>query len=206
MSGMERERSIAAAEHAIGLLLACSRRLRIVEKEARAGGIPFPYPTDRRLQRELESKNLLLVGFDEIASHVARKARGLELTVRAWDDAVPPAEMGAAGVERVDDLREGLAWCDYVCVLGGSGAIPANAIGREAFSVMKEGSFVVDLGLCDALDRTALRDAVASGRISGAGLDSIRNVALFEDMDKVLITDRCASLVGVHAGGGVIDA
>ena len=203
---MEKERCIAAAEHAIGLLLACSRRLRIVDREAMAGGVPFPFPTEKRLQREVESKNLLLVGFDEIAPHVARKARGLELTVRAWDEGASQADMDAAGVERADDLRAGLAWCDYVCVLGGSEAVPARAIDGEAFSVMKEGSFVVDLGLCDALDRTALRDAVASGKISGAGLDSIRNVTLFEDMDKVLVTDRCASFVGVHAGGGGVDA
>jgi len=46
-----------------------------------------------------------------------------------------------------------------------------NLIDHNAFSLMKEGAFLINLSRGGIVDRDALEDALASGKIAGAGLD-----------------------------------
>lgn len=187
----------AAAEHAVALMLGASRRLRIVDAEARAGGMEYPYPMERRIQRELEGKNLLIVGFGPVAPILAVKAVGLEMDVRIWDADASEEDIKASGYEAAGSLAGGLEWGDYICCVDSfEGSEAGYRIDAAGFDTMKDGVFVVDISGRKTVDRAALLDAVASGKVSGAGLDGDSDAGLFAGTDNVLITGCCASLAG----------
>lgn len=190
----EREAILAAAEHVVALLLCCTRRLRITDTEARATGAPFPYPTERRLQRELEGKRLLLIGFDEVAQNVARKAAGLDMIVGAWGDREGE---GDESIRAFDDLNEGLGWADYISLhLEPAGDLPF--IGEEQFGAMKEGTYFVNISSTSLVDEKALVKAMKSGKVAAVGLDDSDKRTELKRFDSALLTPHRAHLCGSH--------
>ena len=85
------------ADHAILLLLAVARHLRIQDASMRAGG--WDYLTGRDTPR-LRGKTLGLVGCGRIGSATALRAKAFGLDVVFYDPYVPPGLDKALGIRR----------------------------------------------------------------------------------------------------------
>lgn len=188
------ETAAGAAERIIGMILAISRKLRRVDNEARNGVVPYPYPEKMRNQRELEGKNLLLIGFDKVAGKVAIKAEGLDMNVRALDKDVSGEEMEALGVSKVENSAEGLAWADYVSIhVEYDGE---KVICEEQLKQMKSSGYLINMYSTGLVDSNALYRALEAGDIEGAAVNLFNDeensaLRLLKALDNVLHTSVC---------------
>lgn len=156
------------AEHAIALLLACARRLGAIDREVQAGG----WPTYAELgpMRRVAGSTLGLVGFGRIAREVARRARGLDMSVVAFDTALDAGAAAGLGVEPVS-FEALLERSDFVSVHVPLLATTRHLLDAAAFSRMRPGAVLVNTSRGPIVDQEALVAALDSGQIAGAGLD-----------------------------------
>ena len=158
---------VSAAEHAVGLLLALSRNIPQAHAALKEGR----WERGSFAGLELAGKTLGLVGFGRIGQQVARRARGLELNVVAYDPYVAPARMSALGVETAASLEDLLSRADFVSLHLTLTAETRGLIGAKALAAAKEGIRLVNAARGELVDEEALVAALESGKVAGAALD-----------------------------------
>lgn len=183
----------AVAEHAMMLLLAASRRLLPHDSAVRPGG-SWEYRNALEA-REISRKRLLIVGLGRIGRYLARMAAGFDIDVVAYD----PYFKGAApeGVRFAGDLNAALAEADLVSL-----HIPRTdkpVIGAAELALMKPTAVIVNAARGGAVDEAALAEALAAGRIHGAGLDVFAEEPPTDDAPlasapHTVLTPHCAGL------------
>lgn len=158
--------AISVAEHAIALMLALSRDLVRVASGMREGS----WLKKGYSGRELAGKTLTLIGLGRIGAEVAMRARGLGMTVVAYDPfvAVPRAE--EVGVELLS-LEDALARGDIVSLHAPSSPETAGMVNAERLAHFKEGALLVNTSRGSLIDEEALLRALEEGRLAGAALD-----------------------------------
>ncbi|MEU1806144.1 phosphoglycerate dehydrogenase [Streptomyces sp. NPDC019937] len=153
----------AVADMAMALLLAAVRR--IVPAHASVTGGRW----DRFFGPELAGRTLGIVGFGRIGQAVARRARGFDMEIVAYDPHLPEAVFAEQGVRSVplDDL---LALSDAVTL-----HLPMPSGGplldRARLEAMKPGSCVINTARGGLVDEGALAGLLHSGHIAAAGID-----------------------------------
>ncbi len=154
----------AVAEHAIALMLAVTRRIPAMDAAVRAGEWP------RALLVQLEGKTLGVVGLGAIGRRVATLAAAFGMRLLAWSwggDGGRAREVGARFVDIDTLLRES----DVVSLHLRLAPDSEGFLTGERIALMKPTAFVVNTARGRLVDRTALIEALRSGRIAGAGLD-----------------------------------
>ena len=147
--------AIAVAEHAITLMLAVARRIPGIDREMRSGA----WPRDMLVQ--LHGKTLGVFGTGAIGARVAELGRAFGMDVLAWS-----ARQGSAA-----DKRDILTRADFVSLHLRLTPETRGFIGAREFGLMKRGAVLVNTGRGGLVDRQALHEALAGGRLGGAGLD-----------------------------------
>ena len=158
--------TIAAAEHTIALLLGLARRIAAADTSIRRG----EWKRAQFQGVELRGKTLGIVGLGKIGMAIADRARGLEMTVVGTDPYVTAEQAALRGVELVD-LDALLARSDAVTVHVPLTRSTRGLIGREAIEKMKPGAFVLNVARGGIVDEAAVAEALAAGRLGGAGID-----------------------------------
>ena len=157
----------SVAQHTFALLLNLARE---VELHAR-----YDWSTSQDFcqvltpQLELTGKTLGVVGFGAIARKVVEIA--LAFGMKAAVFTRTPAKVDIPGVEVCSTFEELLPLCDVLsfhCPLFKENAQMLNA---RAISLMKDGAIVLNTSRGGLIDEKALREALDSGKISGAGVD-----------------------------------
>jgi D-3-phosphoglycerate dehydrogenase len=162
------------AEHAMALLLACARRIVLINRNL----------TDRRptvLQPpwvegplfKLRGQTLGLVGFGRIGRTVVRKAQGFGLKVIAYDPYIPPTSVFGYDVELMPTLRQLLKRSDFVSLHVPLTEETTHMFGMKQFETMKPTAYLVNTARGPVVDQEALYKALTEGYIAGAGLDLI---------------------------------
>jgi glyoxylate reductase len=210
---MPQRGAAAVAECAMLLLLGLSKRVVEAHQATVSGayrnlGVE-PVVTAERLHKfqwmqlpglyELNGRRLGLVGFGEIATEVARRARAFGMEVRYWSRTRAPADIEAAeGVAHMpfDSL---LAWADAISLHVPHTAETDKLIDARALSLMKKTAALVNTCRGGVVDETALVSALKEGRIAGAGLDVFVKEPI--PFDHPLLTAPNALLLP-HIGGG----
>jgi D-3-phosphoglycerate dehydrogenase len=182
------------SNHAIGLLLMLNRGLLADIDAVRAGhwfrsGAPPP--------RRLAGQRLGVIGLGNIGRLVARKARGLGLHVVACDPYLRQTAPEIEGTPLVE-LGELLRSSDFVSVHCPLNASTRHLLGAAEFALMKPTAFVVNTARGGVIDQAALTDALAAGRLAGAGLDVFETEPLpstdpLRQLDNVILTPHSAS-------------
>ncbi|MCI8422252.1 MAG: hypothetical protein HFF50_01770 [Lawsonibacter sp.] len=162
------EASVCAAEHTIALLLALSRNLKTVCRQAMDGGMPYPYPAQWRTQREVEGKLLLLLGLGPIGRELIKKTKGLGLHVCVYAPDVSARELARIGVQKAEELSTALGEADYVSLHDAGQAI--LYMGAAQFEAMKHSAFFLCTSRTAQVDQTALVQALQNQRLAGAGI------------------------------------
>ncbi len=184
------------ADHAMMLLLACYRQLKIQEKVVAEGrwyeGRPLLNDTPR-----LIGQTLGVLAYGNVAEATVRRAKAFGMHVIACDPYVSEIKMTRDGVEPVS-FDELLARSDYLslhCLLNEETRHIMNA---DAFSKMKRSAYLINTCRGGVIDEKALAAALQTGEIRGAGLDVLEQEPPSMDnpllkMDNVFITPHSAS-------------
>jgi glyoxylate reductase len=155
----------ATAEHAMALLLAAARRVAEGDRAIRRGGWTELSPT-WLLGTGLDGKVLGLVGFGRIGQAMARRAEAFGMAIAY----ASPREVAWPGARRLP-LEALLAEADVVSLHCPLSPATWNLLSRERLALLKPGAIVVNTARGGVLDDAALAEALAAGRLGGAGLD-----------------------------------
>ena len=165
-----------AAEHALGLLLACARAIPLRDRAVRGGAWNVPAQG-----RRVAGSTLGVLGFGGIGKAFVRAALGLgfrEMLVwsphitRERIDAAVGAAAAALGVEvRPAAYDEVFAASDWVSLHIPLKPETRGLVGRRELGLMKRDATLVNVSRGAIIDEEALVDALVSSRLGGAGLD-----------------------------------
>ena len=160
----------ATAELTFALVLAVARRLREGEALVRSGRFEGWAPT-MLLGRELAGRTFGVFGFGRIGRAAARRARAFGMEVLYCSrSAAPPALAAELGARRVD-LATLLGESDVVSLHAPLTDATRHRFGAAELAAMKPGAILVNTARGPLVDEAALVDALAAGRLGGAGLD-----------------------------------
>lgn len=175
---------IRVAEHAIMQLLTLTKKVREVQKIAleasedwleskRTDENTFAYNWSRRQGiMQLYQHTIGIIGFGEISAEITRRLSGWGCSIlynkrRRLPDSVE-TELGIMYVEK-ETLWE---QSDYIINLLPYFPETDMSINAESFAKMKAGSLIVSVGSGSVIDESALADAVRSGHLAGAAIDT----------------------------------
>jgi glyoxylate reductase/D-3-phosphoglycerate dehydrogenase len=120
----------------------------------------------------LDGKTVGLIGLGMIGRHVATRLRPFEACVWYFDvRRLPPDEEQALGI-RYMPLDELLGTADVISLHVPLSATTLKLINRERLETMKKGAVLINTCRGEVVDEPALYDAIHSGHLLGAGLDT----------------------------------
>src|SRR6201991_922252 len=158
--------SITTAEHAIAMMFALARQLPAADTSTQAG----KWEKNRFMGVELYAKTLGLIGAGNIGSLVAERALGLKMKVVAYDPFLSPERAVEMGVEKVE-LEDLLARADFITLHTPLTDKTRNILSAENLAKTKKGVFIINCARGGLVDEAALRAALESGHVGGAGFD-----------------------------------
>lgn len=124
--------------------------------------------------RALSGKTVGLVGLGGIGRALIRKLKPFDVRLIAVKRSNPQKAMKECGLEWVggpEDLPELLRRSDYVILCLPVTSQTRQLMNHETFSYIKRGAFLINLARGGLMERSALEEALTTGKIAGAGLD-----------------------------------
>lgn len=181
----------AVAELAFGLMLGLARQLRWADREWRAGH----WVKSQAQGRLLTGRALGIVGAGNIGSRTGAlgAAWGMSVTgcvehPRPWIE----EDLGRHGI-RLAGFDHVISESDFVSVHVPLQDSTRNLLDARVFESMRPGSILINLSRGGVVDELALRDALVSGHIAGAGLDvhaaeGDGRISPLADLENVILT------------------
>jgi D-3-phosphoglycerate dehydrogenase / 2-oxoglutarate reductase len=159
--------SVSVAEHTLALMLGLARSVPQASASTNSG----KWEKSAFSGTEMRGKTLGLIGFGRIGTEVARRARALEMKVLAYDPYVTPAAARELEVELVplDDLLKN---SDVVSLHTSVSPATEKMINAAAIAQMKKGARLINCARGELIDEAALAEALRSGHLAGAALDT----------------------------------
>lgn len=188
----------ATADLAFGLLIAVARRIAEGDRLARAG--VFPGSQSNHLAgAAVTGKTLGIVGYGRIGQAMARRARGFDMQVLYTDPrGFPPEQTEQLGV-RLVEFEALLGQSDFVSLHPDLNEETRHMMGARQFSLMKRSAFLINTARGAVVDEKALAQALAEGRIAGAGIDVYEHEPKIErallTLPNVVLTPHLGSAV-----------
>jgi D-3-phosphoglycerate dehydrogenase / 2-oxoglutarate reductase len=178
---------VSAAEQAIALLLAVARHTASASAALKNG----EWKRSRYTGVELQGKTVGVVGLGRIGVLFAQRMAAFGTRLIAYDPYIQPARAAQLGV-RLVGLDELLRTSDFISVHLPKTPETLGLIGERELAIVKPGVRIVNAARGGLVDEQALADALAEGRVAGAGVDVFvkeptTSSPLFE-FDNVVVT------------------
>ncbi len=157
---------VAAAEHAIAMLMAMARHIPAANASLKDGRCE----RSRYMGVEIRHKTLGIVGLGKVGAEVARRAKGLEMRVIATDPFASPDLARSLGVDllSMDDL---LPQADFLTIHSSLTASTKGLIGERELALLKPQARVINCARGGIIEEAALLAALKEDRLAGAALD-----------------------------------
>ena len=164
--------SSAVAEFAIGAILAETRMIRVGHEALRAGNWRGDLYRADRTGRELSEMTVGIIGYGNIGTKVVKLLKAFGCKILVCD---PYVQLS------VDDLNAGVTQVSLDTLLSQSDVITLHSrvteetkgfINAEAFAKMKPGTIFVNTARGPMVDYDALYEALVSGHLTGAMLET----------------------------------
>ena len=168
--------TIAAAEHALAMMLSLSRHV----PQAHAGMRDGRWDRKKYVGNELYKKTLGVVGLGKIGSHVARVARSMGMEVIAYDPFIA-ADRAQQMQVQLTELDALFRTADYVTLHIPRTKDTENLVDADLLRTMKPTARIVNCARGGVVNESAIAEAVREGVIAGAGLDVYASEPLAED-------------------------
>lgn len=177
--------AITVAEYTLGMMLALVRNLVQAHHELQAGN--FDYTA--REGSQLFGKTLGIIGLGHVGRELAFRAIALGMNVLAVDPYVSESQVSDLRLKLIG-LDELLAAADIVTLHTSVVPTTHQMINAEKIGLMRPGSLLINVKDCQLVDEQALLDALNSGHIGGAALDTYEDGSPLLGHPKVLMTQR----------------
>jgi D-3-phosphoglycerate dehydrogenase len=176
--------TVAAAEHAVAMMLALSRHIPDANQSIKSG------KWDRKSFTGVEvyKKTLGIMGLGKIGAHVATIARSMGMRLLAYDPFLSnerAEQLGCQLVELDFLFRES----EYITLHLPKTQETYHLINAEALAKMKPTVRIINCARGGIIDEAALAEALAQGRIAGAALDVYEEEPLGESALRSLGTE-----------------
>jgi D-3-phosphoglycerate dehydrogenase/C-terminal binding protein len=158
------------ADSAIGMLLALTRGIARQNTRLRPADADWRFHHVAPLYR-LRDRTLAIIGLGRIGTAVAVRGKALGMDVAFYDPYKPDGYDKALGIRRVETLEELLAQAYVVSCHCPLTPETHHLIGVRTIELMPRGSYLINTARGAVVDGAAIPDAIASGRLAGAGLD-----------------------------------
>ncbi len=179
------------ADHTLGLMLACLRRIPQGDAGVRDG----QWQTIRTSAPVLHGKTLGLLGMGNVARAIARRAHyGFDMPV-VYFSRQPKADLDW---QHVSDPRHVAERADVLVSALPGGDDTRHLIDDTLLAAMKPDSIVVNIGRGSVVDSDALVRAITEKRIAGAALDVFEHEPdvpqALRDEPRIIMTPHTAGL------------
>lgn len=155
------------ADFTLALMLALARKVIDLDRQMRKNWL---WPDFQYAGTDVFGKTIGLVGCGRTGKAVARRCRGFDMTILAYDPYVSERSPGVEGIEFVQ-LDELLTRSDFVSIHCPLTPETKNLLDRQSFAKMKSSAFFLNVARGEVVDEMALVEALDTGTIAGAGLD-----------------------------------
>jgi D-3-phosphoglycerate dehydrogenase len=183
------------AENAFMLMLALQRALPQYNRAIQTDHV-WDYMSASNLKR-IEGQTMGIVGLGRIGQSVARKAKGFDMDVIAYDPYLPPEVAERLGVRMVE-LDTLLAESDVISIHMNLTAENEHFFNKEKFMKCKKNPLIINEGRGSMICEADLIWALDSGIIRGAGLDMLESE--FPDLDNCGLLGRDNVILTPHSG------
>jgi len=164
----------STADFTWALILATARRVVESDAHLRAGGWKGWY-LKQFLGLDVHHATLGILGFGRIGQKVARRAAGFDMPVLYHSTRRVTAEVARACNAVYVTKEELLARTDILSLHVPYAPATHHLIGPAELALMKPGAILINAARGGVVDDAALVEALAGGRLAGAGLDVFEN-------------------------------
>ncbi|MBY8829858.1 phosphoglycerate dehydrogenase [Hephaestia mangrovi] len=155
----------SVADHTIALMLAVGHRFRETQANMVAGNWAI------LIGRDLFRQTVGIVGLGRIGRSLVQRLSGFDVDILVVDNKRDETFAAANGVAYVD-LETLLRESDYVSIHAPLTAETRFMFNAETIAKMKKGAVLINAARGGLVDDRALLDALKSGHLAGAGLDT----------------------------------
>ncbi len=184
--------SITVAEHTMGLILALSRKIAIADSSVKNG----KWEKSRFMGIELNGKTLGVIGMGRIGSQVVTRSKAFGMETIVYDPYITEKTASELGVTVVD-LETLIKNSDVMTIHVPLTSETKHLIAREQLEMMKDNAFLVNCARGGIINEDDLYEALATGKIRGAGLDVFENEPPEDSpllgLDNVVLTPHIAA-------------
>ena len=177
----------SATEHTIALMLALARHIPQASAVLKSG----VWQRSDFIGTEVKGKTLGIIGLGNVGSEVARRARGLEMKVIAYDPFISVDHAGNLQVELVP-LKQLLKESDFITLHVPLTESTKVLIGAKELAQVKPGVRIINTARGGLIDEAALVKAVRENRVAGAAFDVFTKEPLTDSIlfgeDNIIVT------------------
>lgn len=181
------------SDYAFLLILCCAKKFCLLEHSVQNG--KWDYAISKPAY-SVHGKVLGLIGCGNIARALARKAQVFDMKVIGSDPCLKPSDVAPYGIELVSQ-EDVLRRSDFVSLHAPLNAHTYQLINQETLHQMKDGACLINTARGPLVDENALREAILSGKLAGAGMDVLSEEPIRPDnpligINNVILTPHCA--------------
>jgi D-3-phosphoglycerate dehydrogenase / 2-oxoglutarate reductase len=173
--------TIAAAEHALAMMLALSRHI----PDANASLKKNEWKRNEFMGVEVYKKTLGIVGLGKIGSHVANVAKAMGMKLLAFDPFISTERAEQLGCQLVE-MDWLIQQSDYITLHIPKTKETTHLINTEMLAKMKPNARIINCARGGIIDEEALAQALKDGVIAGAALDVFESEPLGESSLRAL--------------------
>ena len=150
---------------------------------------------------ELSGKKLGVIGFGNIGSRVAIRAKSFDMEIVAYDPYIQPSKVTDLGMTYTENFDDILA-CDFITIHTPKNKETLGIISHEEIAKMKDGVRLVNCARGGLYDEKALYEGLKSGKIAYAGVD----VFSYEPATDHFLLDVENICVTPHLGANTLES
>lgn len=158
------------ADSAIGLMLALTRGIHLLNSRLRRGQGAWMYHQARPLHR-LRGRTFGIVGLGRIGTAAALRAKAMGMDVAFHDPLKPDGSDKMLGIRRVESLPELLAQAFVLSLHCPLTPQTRHLLDQKSIRRMPAGAYLVNTARGAVVEPQALVGALAEGHLAGAGID-----------------------------------
>jgi len=158
--------TITTCEHTMSMIMSLARKIPLATASMRDG----KWEKKKFMGVELQEKVLGIIGLGRIGSSIAKRAKGLGMSVYAYDSFAPDSLFEKLGIKKVE-LDELIRESDFITAHTPLTSETKYLLNKDAFSKMKKGVRIINCARGGIVNEKDLAEAIKDGIVAGAALD-----------------------------------
>ena len=205
--------TIAAVELTMAHMLSCMRMFPYSHDHLKNQRI---WKREKWYGHEMSGKKLGVIGFGNIGSRVAKRAKAFEMDIVAFDPYIHPSKVTDLDMTYTKDFADILA-CDIITIHTPKNQETIGMIDEAEFAQMKDGVVVINCARGGLYNEEALYNNLTNGKIRFAGIDVFNKEPAINhpllDLDNVTVSPHLGANtfesqynIGTQAATNAIEA